>query len=57
MNTQELKEQLDALYETFSTEHKKTTKKAHSNARKALGEIKKLITEYRKASIAEDKTK
>jgi hypothetical protein len=57
MNTQELKEQLDALYETFSTEHEKTTKKAHGNARKALGEIKKLITEYRKASIAEDKTK
>ena len=57
MNTQELKEQLDALYETFSTEQEKTTKKAHGNARKALGEIKKLITEYRKASIAEDKTK
>jgi hypothetical protein len=28
---------------------------AHGRARKALGEIKKLVTEYRKASIDEDK--
>lgn len=55
MNTQELKEKLDALYETFSTEHAGTSKAAHGRARKALGEIKKLVTEYRKASVAEDK--
>ena len=55
MNTQELKEQLDALYETFSAEHAGTSKAAHGRARKALGEIKKLVTEYRKASVAEDK--
>ena len=57
MNTQELKEKLDALYETFSMEHAGKSKAAHGRARKALGEIKKLVTEYRKASVAEDKAK
>ena len=55
MDTQVLKEQLDALYETFSTEHGGKSKAAHGRARKALGGIKKLISEYRKASVAEDK--
>ncbi len=55
MDTQILKEQLDALYETFSTENGGTSKAAHGRARKALGGIKKLISEYRKASVAEDK--
>ena len=41
MDTQLLKEQLDALYETFSTEHEGKSKAAHGRARKALGEIKK----------------
>ncbi len=57
MNTQELKEKLDTLYGVFSSEHSATSKAAHGRARKALGEIKKLITEYRKASVAEDKAK
>ncbi len=55
MNTQELKEQLDALYESFTMEHSGTSKAARGRARKALGGIKKLISEYRKASVAEDK--
>jgi|TARA_B110000977_G_scaffold133888_1_gene170477 hypothetical protein len=55
MDTQLLKEQLDALYETFSTEHAGTSKAAHGRARKALGGIKKLISDYRKASVAADK--
>jgi len=55
MNTQELFEQIDALYETFKAEHAGSTKAAHGRARKAIGEIKKLVTEYRKASVAEDK--
>ena len=55
METQLLKEQLDALYETFSTEHAGTSKAAHGRARKALGGIKKLISDYRKASVAADK--
>ena len=55
MNTQELFEQIDALYTTFKAEHSATSKAAHGRARKALGDIKKLVTEYRKASVAEDK--
>ena len=55
MNTQELFEQIDRFYETFKEEHEGTTKAAHGRARKSLGEIKKLVTEYRKASVAEDK--
>ena len=55
MNTQELKEQLDALYESFTMEHASTSKAAHGRARKALGGIKSLISDYRKASVAQDK--
>jgi len=55
MNTQELFEQIDHLYEMFKLEHGGKSKAAHGRARKALGEIKKLVTEYRKASVAEDK--
>lgn len=55
MNTQELFEKIDGLYEVFRDNHQGTTKAAHGRARKALGEIKKLVTEYRKASVAEDK--
>jgi hypothetical protein len=57
MNTQEIFEKIEELFGEFKTEHSKTTKKAHNNARKALGEIKKLVSDYRKASILEDKTK
>ena len=55
MTSQELFEQITAHYEVLQAEHAKTTKAAHSRARKAAGEIKKLITDYRKASTAEDK--
>jgi len=55
MNTQELFEQIETLYETFKVEHEGKSKAAHGRARKALGGIKKLVTEYRKASVAEDK--
>jgi hypothetical protein len=55
MNTQELKDKLDGIYESFTMEHAGTSKAAHGRARKALGEFKKLISEYRKASIAQDK--
>jgi hypothetical protein len=57
MNTTEIFEKIESLYETFKVEHVGTTKAAHGRARKALGEIKKLITEYKKASVTEDKTK
>jgi hypothetical protein len=55
MDSQELFEQIEHLYETFKAEHNGKSKASHGRARKALGEIKKLVTEYRKASVAEDK--
>jgi len=55
MNTQEIFEKIETLYESFKAEHAGTSKAAHGRARKVLGEIKKLVAEYRKASIDEDK--
>ena len=57
MTTQELFEQMQGLWNEFSTEHSKASKAAHGRARKAVGDLKKLVTEYRKASVAEDKAK
>ena len=48
-------DQIQSLYATFEEEHNKNmngNKAAGSRARKALGEIKKLVTDYRKASVA-----
>jgi hypothetical protein len=53
--TQEIFDKIEVLYESFKAEHAGTSKAAHGRARKALGGIKKLISEYRKASVAEDK--
>ena len=36
-------------------EHDGKSKAAHQRARKAIGAIKNLVTEYRKASVAGDK--
>jgi hypothetical protein len=55
MNKQELFEQIDELYQDFIVQHNGTTKKSQANARKAIGEVKKLITDYKKASTAESK--
>jgi len=55
--TQEVYEKIVSLHENFTIEHAKTTKIAHKNARKSLSELKKLISEYNKLSIAEDKIK
>jgi len=55
MTSQELFDKIAEHFETLASEHAKPTKAAHGRARKAAGEIKKLITEYRKASTAEDK--
>ena len=54
-NSNEIFEQIKELYTQFETEHNGSSKAAKSRARKAIGEIKKLVTEYRKASVAEDK--
>ena len=55
MTKQEIYEQLKTLWEQFDTNHNKTTKKSDADARKALGEIKKLVTPYRAASVNEAK--
>jgi hypothetical protein len=55
MNTQEIYEQLKQLWEEFESNHNATTKVSNGRARKALGEIKKLVTPYRAASTEEGK--
>ncbi len=55
MNTQEIYEQLKQLWEEFESNHSATTKVSNGRARKALGEIKKLVTPYRAASTEEGK--
>jgi F0F1-type ATP synthase membrane subunit b/b' len=55
MTTQEIFEKIESLLAEAKVEHSKTTKAAHGRARKSLSEISKLIKEYRKTSINEDK--
>ena len=58
--TNELYQQIKALYEAFEENHnvnaKSGTKASGTRARKAIGEIKKLATEYRKSSVADSKS-
>ena len=57
--TKELYEQIRNLFEEFEDNHSKNAetgvKVAGTRARKAIGEIKKLATMYRKTSIEESK--
>tara|TARA_R100000908_G_C3651419_1_gene83011 strand:- start:399 stop:581 length:183 start_codon:yes stop_codon:yes gene_type:complete len=59
MSTVDLYTTLDALWENFQENHRKHNEKgnkaAAQRARKNLGEIKKLVTDYRKASVDECK--
>jgi len=55
MNTQEIFEKIESLFETLKTEHSKTTKVSKKQARKIVGDLKAAASEYRKASIAESK--
>ena len=57
MTTQELFEQISGLYQTAKTNHEDKSKAAKARARKALSELKKLISTYNKASVAEAKVK
>ena len=58
-NTNELYETLNNLWEDFQENHRTFTEKgnkaAGGRARKAVGEVKKLVTDYRKASVNESK--
>jgi hypothetical protein len=55
----EIYEKLKVLWEDFEKNHtifkEKGNKAAAARARKAIGEVKKLITEYRKESVTECK--
>ena len=59
-NSNELYNEINDLFETFQENHRKFedkgTKAAGGRARKAIGEIKKLVTSYRQASVAESKS-
>ena len=59
MSTTQLYDQLNNLWEEFQENHRKFTDKgnkaAATRARKSIGEIKKLVTNYRKQSVLESK--
>ncbi|NBU98381.1 MAG: hypothetical protein EBS19_09260 [Spirochaetia bacterium] len=52
---QEIYLQMRELWQNFDQEHNKTTKVSQKNARTLIGDLKKLVTEYRAASVAETK--
>lgn len=54
-NSTELFESIKELFLQFEKEHNGTSKAAKTRARKAIGELKKLVTDYRKASVEESK--
>ena len=58
-NTNELYSNIKTLFNEFEDNHsiftEKGNKAAGGRARKAIGEIKKLVTDYRKASVSESK--
>ena len=55
MDSNEIYMKMAELWTEMSLEHSKTSKAAHGRARSAATKIKKLIAEYKKASVSEDK--
>tara|TARA_B100001778_G_scaffold293054_1_gene263984 strand:+ start:618 stop:803 length:186 start_codon:yes stop_codon:yes gene_type:complete len=59
MSTTQLYDTLNELWEQFQENHRKFADKgnkaAATRARKSIGEIKKLVTDYRKQSVVESK--
>ena len=59
MTSKELFTKMETYWNEFNENHSKFTEKgnmaAATRARKAVGEIKKLVTAYRKASVTESK--
>jgi hypothetical protein len=59
MTSNELYDTMDAQWSEFKDNHSKFVEKgnraAATRARKAIGELKKLVTEYRKQSVSESK--
>lgn len=52
---QELFQTMKQLWEQFEVEHNKTTKVSQKNARTLIGDLKKVVTDYRQASVEETK--
>ena len=59
MTSQELFTKMETYWSEFNENHSKFTEKgnkaAATRARKSIGEIKKLVTDYRKQSVLESK--
>ena len=59
MSSNELYEQIETAFNEFKENHavftEKGNKAAGGRARKSIGEIKKLVTSYRQASVTESK--
>ena len=55
MNKQELFEEIQSNFNGLAENNSSTTKASQQRARKFAGEIKKLITAYRAASVEENK--
>jgi hypothetical protein len=53
---EELFQTMKELFNKFEEEHNKTTKVSQKNARTYIGDLKKLVTDYRQASVEESKT-
>ena len=57
--SKELFEQMEQLWNDFQDNHSKFVDKgnkaAATRARKSIGDLKKMVTEYRKESVAESK--
>ena len=55
MTTQEIFEAIEAATDELRAQHNATTKVSNTRARKAASEISKLVKEYRKTSLEENK--
>jgi hypothetical protein len=50
---QEIFETIEGHFSDFVENHNGTTKASQTRARKSIGELKKLVTDYRKESVSE----
>ena len=55
MTKEELYLEMKSLWDKFDAAHNGTLKKNATEARKHIGDLKKLVTDYRKASVDEAK--
>jgi hypothetical protein len=53
---EQLFQTMKQLWEQFEVEHNKTTKVSQKNARTLIGDLKKVVTDYRQASVEETKS-